>query len=64
MSHMGHRIAKGALQHLPQKASSESLNPACEDLQVADLNGDGRPDIVAAGRASRNVKVYLNESPR
>lgn len=37
---------------------------ACEDLQVADLNGDGRPDIVAAGRASRNVKVYLNESPR
>lgn len=37
---------------------------ACEDLQVTDLNGDGRPDIVAAGRASRNVKVYLNETPR
>lgn len=37
---------------------------ACEDLQVTDLNGDGRPDIVAAGRATRNVKVYFNESPR
>lgn len=37
---------------------------ACEDLQVADLNGDGRPDIVAAGRASRNLKIYFNESRR
>lgn len=37
---------------------------ACEDLQVADLNGDGRPDLVASGRASRNVLVYLNETPR
>jgi len=37
---------------------------ACEDLQVADLNGDGRPDIVAAGRATRNLKIYFNESRR
>lgn len=35
---------------------------ACEDLCLADLNGDGRLDIVAAGRATRNVKVYFNES--
>ncbi len=34
---------------------------ACEDLALADLNGDGRLDIVAAGRATRNVKVWFNE---
>jgi hypothetical protein len=37
---------------------------ACEDLCLADLNGDGRPDIVAAGRASKNLKVYFNETGR
>lgn len=35
---------------------------ACEDLKVADLNGDGRPDIVAAGRATKNVVIYWNET--
>jgi len=34
---------------------------ACEDLKLADLNGDGRLDIVAAGRATKNVKIYFNE---
>ena len=34
---------------------------ACEDLTVADLNGDGKLDIVAAGRATKNVKIYFNE---
>lgn len=34
---------------------------ACEDLAVADLNGDGRLDLVAAGRATHNLKVYFNE---
>lgn len=34
---------------------------ACEDLCLADLNGDGRLDIVASGRATHNVKIYLNE---
>jgi hypothetical protein len=34
---------------------------ACEDLTLADLNGDGRLDIIAAGRATKNVKVYFNE---
>ena len=34
---------------------------ACEDLQVADLNGDGKLDIVGAGRASHNLKLYVNE---
>jgi hypothetical protein len=34
---------------------------ACEDLQLADLNGDGKLDIVASGRATKNLKLYLNE---
>ena len=36
---------------------------ATEDLAVADLNGDKRPDIVASGRATRNVRIYWNERP-
>ncbi|MBC7923096.1 MAG: VCBS repeat-containing protein [Ferruginibacter sp.] len=35
---------------------------ACEDLQVADLNADGQPDIIAAGRATKNLVVYWNRS--
>ena len=35
---------------------------ACEDLCLADLNGDGKLDIVASGRATKNVKIYWNET--
>ena len=34
---------------------------ATEDLVVEDLNGDGWLDVVAGGRASHNVKLYLNQ---
>jgi hypothetical protein len=34
---------------------------ACEDLVLADLDGDGKLDIVASGRATKNVKIYWNE---
>ncbi|WP_238602944.1 FG-GAP repeat domain-containing protein [Fimbriiglobus ruber] len=34
---------------------------AVEDLTVADLNGDGKPDIVAVGRQTGNVRVYWNQ---
>ena len=37
---------------------------ACEDLCLADLNGDGKLDIIAAGRATKNVKVYFNETAK
>lgn len=32
-----------------------------EDLTIADLNGDGRPEIIACGRATQNVRIYWNE---
>ncbi len=35
---------------------------ACEDLQLADLDGDGKKDIIAAGRASHNLKIYWNKN--
>lgn len=35
---------------------------ACEDLQVSDLNGDRKPDIIAAGRATKNLKIYWNRN--
>jgi len=34
---------------------------AIEDLAAADLNDDGRTDVVAVGRATRNVRIYWNE---
>jgi hypothetical protein len=32
----------------------------CEDAMAADLDGDGRPDIVAGGRSTHNVRIYWN----
>jgi FG-GAP-like repeat len=34
---------------------------AVEDLAAADLDGDGRIDLVAVGRQTHNVRVYWNE---
>ncbi|MGD1890133.1 MAG: FG-GAP and VCBS repeat-containing protein [Cyclobacteriaceae bacterium] len=34
---------------------------ACEDLKVADLDRDGDLDIIASGRATKNLKVYWNQ---
>jgi hypothetical protein len=36
---------------------------ACEDAMAADLDGDGRPEVVAGGRATHNVKIYWNRGP-
>ncbi|WP_435017656.1 FG-GAP repeat domain-containing protein [Tundrisphaera sp. TA3] len=36
---------------------------AVEDLVAADLDGDGRPEIIAGGRATHNVKIYWNLKP-
>ena len=50
---------EGALR---DKTMIDEGGMATEDLVVADLNGDKRPDIIASGRATRNVKIYWNES--
>jgi hypothetical protein len=34
-----------------------------EDLVAADLDRDGRPDLVAGGRSTHNVKIYWNRGP-
>lgn len=34
---------------------------AVEDLAAADLNGDGKIDIVAVGRATKNARIYWNQ---
>jgi hypothetical protein len=31
-------------------------------LKVADLNADGKLDIIAAGRASKNLVIYWNRT--
>lgn len=33
---------------------------AVEDALAADLDGDGRPEIIAGGRATHNVRIYWN----
>lgn len=35
---------------------------AVEDIKAADLNGDGKPDIVAAARQTKNLRIFWNES--
>lgn len=35
---------------------------ACEDLQAADLDGDGKPELIASGRSTKNLKIYWNKS--
>lgn len=37
---------------------------ACEDLCLADLNGDGKLDVIASGRATKNVKIYFNDATK
>jgi hypothetical protein len=47
-----------------RETNIDATGMACEDLQLADLNGDGKLDIVASGRATKNVKIYFNETGR
>ena len=48
---------------LKSKEMIDDSGMDCEDLIVGDFNGDKKPDIVASGRATRNVKIYWNETP-
>lgn len=40
----------------------DSVRMACEDLKIADLDGDGKPEVIAAGRATLNVLIYWNNT--
>lgn len=35
---------------------------AVEDIKAADLNGDGKPEIVAAARQTKNLVIFFNET--
>jgi hypothetical protein len=44
-----------------EKVNLDNGGVAVEDLVCGDLNGDGRVDIVAVGRGTKNVRIYWNE---
>jgi hypothetical protein len=44
------------------RTSVDDGGMACEDALAADLDGDGKNDIIAGGRATHNVKIYWNRS--
>ncbi len=50
------------VDHTWHKTPVDENGMSCERLALADINGDGRLDIIAAGRATKNLKVYFNES--
>jgi hypothetical protein len=41
-----------------QKLSGKEI--AVEDLKIADLNADGKLDIIAAGRQTENLVIFMN----
>jgi hypothetical protein len=62
----GVRVYK-ALDEKGTKWARHDLDPggvAVEDLAAADLNGDGRIDLIAVGRQTKNLRVYWNEGPK
>jgi len=54
-----HRDAEGAWH----SQLIDDNDMGCEDLKLADLDGDGRLDVIAAGRDSHNLKIYWNRKP-
>lgn len=52
--------SNGASGTVWTKSALDNGGIATEDLVIEDFNGDGLPDIAAGGRATHNVKLYLN----
>jgi hypothetical protein len=44
-----------------ERAIVENGGVAVEDLCAADLDGDGKIDIIAVGRQTLNARIYWNE---
>ncbi len=62
----GVRVYK-ALNEKGAKWQRTDVDPggvAVEDAAVADLDGDGRPDVIAVGRATHNLRIYWNEGKK
>ena len=53
-------LTEGGSKWRETRVSAEKV--AVEDIKVADLNGDGRPDIVAAARQTKNLVIFFNET--
>ena len=48
----------------PLPLASDTLsNPSPNDVAVADMNGDGKPDIVVANNQSGSIGIMLNNKP-
>jgi len=56
------RLEGGAIEW--QRSLIDPGGVAVEDLAAADLDADGDADIVAAGRQTKNVRIYWNEGRR
>ena len=59
------RKRSGDIVPFDQEKITQAINKAAkaaevEDLKLADLNGDGRLDIIAAGRQTKNVRIFFN----
>jgi hypothetical protein len=62
----GVRVYK-ALDDTATKWARHDVDPggvAVEDLAAADLDGDGRIDLIAVGRQTRNLRIYWNEGKK
>ncbi len=47
-------------KYLSDRLILDNGGVAVEDLAAADLDGDGKTDIVAVGRATGNCRIYWN----
>lgn len=57
------RADRGGAGPIAFEAMTVDESIACEDLQLADLDADGRLDIVASGRATHDLVLLLNRTP-
>ncbi len=53
-------INRGATPLAFERHTIDDGGMACEDAVAADLDGDGRMDIIAGGRATHNVIIYFS----